>query len=623
MRLNSTVRLTSDGTVQRVDLTYDVQDGDEVQVYFNDDEILTGWTLQRNTSPQRVDFDEKIPAGTLVLIRRYTDMRELPHFFHFTGNAKGGAEFNGQNLDENFDKILRAAQDAMDSFELIGINLEAASDARASADAAQASAAQAANSATQANQRANAAQSSATAAAGSATTANNHANRAEAAQDGVAASAAAAEAAAVRAEDSEAQALVYKDNADQARIAAQNSASAASASAVSAGNQASNAAASATAASGYSNTAGSHANAAAGSAAEALTHRNSAANSATAAAFSEDLAQKWATNPEDQAVEEGQYSAKHWALKAAQTVVGAEDVITKDTAEIKFTGTGRPLAPLEATIGSVNWSKVTGKPSTYVGDWNTLINKPTTYATTWSMVAGKPTTFPSSWSQVADKPALASAAHTHTWDDVYDKPSAFPTTWETVTGKPTVFPTNWSSVASKPTTFPPSTHTHSFNDLTGRPSVYPTNWSNVSGKPNLVEFPASYSGITSVLNITQFVSITGSAYTQPLKAPTVINRYLRVSVYIPMHYWTNSTLDRAIGCTLQYRRVGTSTWTNYSGSTYSTIWTQGDAIPKPCNFQATLTNLNNGWDYEFRLYVAADKGGEFTIHSYTMEIACV
>lgn len=130
MKLNSTVRLTSDGTVQRVDLTYDVQDGDEVLVYFNDDVILTGWTLQYNTKPQRVDFDEEIPAGTVVLIRRITDMRELPHHFHFTGNAKGGAEFNGKNLDENFDKILRAAQDAMDSFELVGINLEAESYAK-------------------------------------------------------------------------------------------------------------------------------------------------------------------------------------------------------------------------------------------------------------------------------------------------------------------------------------------------------------------------------------------------------------------------------------------------------------------------------------------------------------
>ncbi len=60
----------------------------------------------------------------------------------------------------------------------------------------------------------------------------------------------------------------------------------------------------------------------------------------------------------------------------------------------------------------------------------------------WANITGKPTIFPTNWSNVASKP------------------TSFPSTWTDVTNKPSVFPTDWSSVASKPTTFPPSTHTH-------------------------------------------------------------------------------------------------------------------------------------------------------------------
>lgn len=179
MRLNSTVRLVSDGTVQRVDLTYTVQDGDIVMVYFDDDEVESGWSLQRDTKPQRVDFQEPIPAGTNVLIRRFTDMLDLPHRFHFTGNAKGGAEFNGKNLDENFEKILRAAQDAMDSFELVGVNIQAAVGAKEAAYRAEIAANRAESEADRAKLEADRAESEADRARSEATRAEAEADRAE------------------------------------------------------------------------------------------------------------------------------------------------------------------------------------------------------------------------------------------------------------------------------------------------------------------------------------------------------------------------------------------------------------------------------------------------------------
>ncbi|BAF69592.1 phage-related tail protein [Nitratiruptor sp. SB155-2] len=62
------------------------------------------------------------------------------------------------------------------------------------------------------------------------------------------------------------------------------------------------------------------ASAAANSEANAATSESNAAQSATNAANSEQKAFKWANEDEDIEVEPGQYSAKHWAAKAAYVV---------------------------------------------------------------------------------------------------------------------------------------------------------------------------------------------------------------------------------------------------------------------------------------------------------------
>src|SRR5690625_7523562 len=137
MELRSTIRLVSDGTVEWVDLTFEIQQEDNLHVYVDGDRVEQGWTLMRESTSQRVVFDEPIPDGVDVIIRRASDLSEVPHVFHYTGNIKGGAEFNAKNMDEDFSKILRASEDAMDSFELVEINVEVLREANLAPDRAE------------------------------------------------------------------------------------------------------------------------------------------------------------------------------------------------------------------------------------------------------------------------------------------------------------------------------------------------------------------------------------------------------------------------------------------------------------------------------------------------------
>src|SRR5699024_9114417 len=186
------------------------------------DRVEQGWTLMRESTPQRVVFDEPIPDGVDVIIRRASDLSEIPHVFHYTGNIKGGAEFNAKNMDENFSKILRASEDAMDSFELVGVNVEAAVDANLAADRA--------------------------------------------------------EAAAEDAEQSYQNTLAYDQQGEQWMLAAQAA--------------------------------------------------------AVEAESSKDLAYRWANEPEDQPVEQGEFSAYHWAKKAEEFVGGPYLLASNNLSEV-------------------------------------------------------------------------------------------------------------------------------------------------------------------------------------------------------------------------------------------------------------------------------------------------
>lgn len=147
-------------------------------------------------------------------------------------------------------------------------------------------------------------------------------------------------------------------SANDDKIAAANSASsanddkiAAAGSASMAANHESNAKTYRDEALSYCNTASSHKDAAAGYASSASSSAGSASNSASTATTQATLAEKWAQNPENTAVESGKYSAYHWAQKA-QEYAGAVDY---------------------------NWSAIQGKPSTF---------PPSTHSHDWGQITG-------------------------------------------------------------------------------------------------------------------------------------------------------------------------------------------------------------------------------------------
>ena len=346
--LKSTYRGVSDGTLRVIDLFFEVFPEDSLRVYLDGEEQTEGFTFDRNSTPQRVTFDEPIPEGVNVIIRRNSDLSELPHVFHYTGNIKGGAEFNAKNMDENFAKILRASEDAMDSFELVGINVEAALDADESANRAREAADDAEESYQktlaydlQAKQYRDAAKQYSEDSEASAVVAGAHAQDANTARNGAEAAKAAAEQARDTAQTHRDDALGFRNEAEQFRNSADSSRQAAAGSASAAQLAEQGADASATAAAGS-------ASSAAQSASAANTSRQQAQNAASSASTARDLAYAWANNPEDQAVENNEYSAYHWAKKAELAAGGG--IRTEDSSSIEFSGDGTLGSPLSAEV---------------------------------------------------------------------------------------------------------------------------------------------------------------------------------------------------------------------------------------------------------------------------------
>lgn len=125
------------------------------------------------------------------------------------------------------------------------------------------------------------------------------------------------------ADASEANALASANSASNSASVATTKASEANASTISASNSAADALVSKNSASISATTATTKAaeavvsaSSAAGSASVATTKANEASLSADSALASENKAEKWATENEDIEVEVGEYSAKHWAMKA-------------------------------------------------------------------------------------------------------------------------------------------------------------------------------------------------------------------------------------------------------------------------------------------------------------------
>lgn len=97
------------------------------------------------------------------------------------------------------------------------------------------------------------------------------------------------------------------------------------------------------------------------------------------------------------------------------------------------TSDGNKHVPANGTSNNNKVLKATATAGTYV--WGSV---------DWSEITGKPSTF-------------TPATHTHLWADITDKPSTF---------APSAHTHSWSEITDKPSTFTPSSHSHSISDVT-------------------------------------------------------------------------------------------------------------------------------------------------------------
>ncbi len=109
--MQSVQRVVSDGTLQIVDLRISYFDRSEISVYINS-ELYTAWQWASDVE-DRIVFNEPIPDGVEVLIKRTTDLSKLRHYF-----SKGSA-FTAEALDEDLQQVLHIAQEATES-SLVG-----------------------------------------------------------------------------------------------------------------------------------------------------------------------------------------------------------------------------------------------------------------------------------------------------------------------------------------------------------------------------------------------------------------------------------------------------------------------------------------------------------------------
>lgn len=251
----STQRATSDGTMVQLILSINYFDRAEIEVYFAG--VLTpsssGKWAWVGTTDKKIAFTPAVANGVEILVKRSTAMVDPRHEY------TKGAQFVAETLDENFQQMLRIAQEAKEGSTLSEIfndldvhgykikNLATAtlpgdavslaqyqadaSGAFASKTAAAASATAAATSATASATSATASATSATASAGSATASAGSASSASTQAGNAATSATASAASATASAGSATTATTQAGNSATSASAAAASAAAAAASA--------------------------------------------------------------------------------------------------------------------------------------------------------------------------------------------------------------------------------------------------------------------------------------------------------------------------------------------------------------------------------------------------------
>lgn len=278
-------RATSTGFLNSLALSIQFVDRDDIHVYVND--VLMSNVPGQTThtwgwaSDTVISITPNVPNGNVVLVRRITKKDKLYH------NFNAGAVFRDKTVDENFLQVLYIAQEAIEG----GTAADYYNDLDLHGYVIRNS-----GTATQTNDLVSFGQYRSDSLGAYANRLVTESARTEAVNASGASQAASNQSVAARdiAQAASVSSIAARDSAESAKTTA----IAAKDTAVSA----------ASTAEGHKNAAGVSANSA----------NSSYLNSAASAT----LASKWADNNVDVAVTTGKYSAKHWATKAYDTVLG-------------------------------------------------------------------------------------------------------------------------------------------------------------------------------------------------------------------------------------------------------------------------------------------------------------
>lgn len=101
----STQTAVSDGSLVLLDISIDYFDRSEISVLFDGVIGTYPWSWVGSTD-KKISFSPAIPNGVQVTVKRTSDLSEIRH------SLEGGAAYTDETMDENFQQILRIAQEA-------------------------------------------------------------------------------------------------------------------------------------------------------------------------------------------------------------------------------------------------------------------------------------------------------------------------------------------------------------------------------------------------------------------------------------------------------------------------------------------------------------------------------
>lgn len=105
--------ITREGFVNDFQVTFSYDSPKDLQVYVGF-KIVNQWDLVQIGGVPSVRLLQDVEVGKSVTIRRATPAGNVPHTYHYTGNAKGGAEFNAVTIDENFEYMSKLVSEVED-----------------------------------------------------------------------------------------------------------------------------------------------------------------------------------------------------------------------------------------------------------------------------------------------------------------------------------------------------------------------------------------------------------------------------------------------------------------------------------------------------------------------------